>query len=69
MLELFSVNIDDIVHESGVLLVSGVNFCVVEVRELIEDLVLESLSVLIVLILELGRSSGRVVEEDDVDSV
>lgn len=69
MLELFSVNIDDIVHESGVLLVSGVNLCVVEVRELVEDLILEGLSVLVVLSLEVRRSSCRVVEEDDVDSV
>ena len=69
VLELLSVNIDDIVHESSVLLVSGVNLSVVEVRELVEDLILKGLSVLIVLSLKIRRSSSRVVEENDINSV
>ena len=48
---------------------SGIDFSVVEVRESVENLSLDGLSVFIILLLKGGAASSWVVEHDDVDSI
>ena len=69
VLELLSVKLDDVVDESSVLLVGSVNLSVVEVWVSVENLLFQSLSVFVVLGLEIWASSAWVVEHDNVDSV